>query len=92
MVFTQPIVYEFEDLEVPTLLMVGDKDNTAVGKALAPEDIQKTLGHYDELGPEIARRIPQSTYIHFEDLGHSPQVQAPERFHEALLGWLGQQR
>lgn len=89
MVFTQPIVYEFGDLEVPTLLIVGDKDNTAVGKALAPGEVQKTLGHYDELGPKIAERIPESTYVHFEDLGHSPQVQAPERFHDALLEWLG---
>ncbi|SPJ33524.1 alpha/beta fold hydrolase [Kushneria phyllosphaerae] len=90
MVFTQPIVYEFGDLKVPTLLIVGDKDNTAVGKGLASKEIQKTLGHYDELGPKIAEQIPASTYVHFEDLGHSPQVQAPERFHAALLKWLNQ--
>jgi hypothetical protein len=23
--------------------------------------------------------------VEFEDLGHSPQIQAPERFHKALL-------
>ncbi|GHC17097.1 hydrolase [Kushneria pakistanensis] len=90
MILTQPVVYEFKDLEIPTLLIVGDQDNTAVGKGLAPEEVQKTLGHYAELGPEIAERIPESTYVHFEDLGHSPQVQAPERFHESLLEWLGQ--
>ncbi|WP_445619120.1 alpha/beta fold hydrolase [Kushneria sp. Sum13] len=90
MVFTQPVVYEFGDLKVPTLLIVGDKDNTAIGKALAPKEVQRTLGHYDELGPKIAEQIPSSTYVHFEDLGHSPQVQAPERFHAALLKWLSQ--
>ncbi|WP_438768033.1 alpha/beta fold hydrolase [Kushneria sp. TE3] len=92
MIMTQPVVYEFENLEVPTLLMVGDQDNTAVGKGLASEDVQKTLGHYAELGPDIAERIPESTYVHFEDLGHSPQVQAPERFHEALLEWFDRTR
>lgn len=92
MILTQPVVYEFSDLEVPTLLVVGDQDNTAVGKGLASKEVQKTLGHYAELGPEIAEQIPESTYVHFEDLGHSPQVQAPERFHDALLEWLGRSR
>ena len=33
----------------------------------------------------VAARIPNATLVTFEDLGHSPQIQAPERFHEALI-------
>lgn len=29
--------------------------------------------------------IPGATLVEFPELGHSPQVEAPDRFHEALL-------
>ena len=85
MVFTQPVVHEFDQLQMPTLLLIGEKDNTAIGKAQAPKDIQKTLGRYDVLGEKAAEAIPQATLVEFPDLGHSPQIQEPERFHKALL-------
>ncbi|KAK4160186.1 Alpha/Beta hydrolase protein [Cladorrhinum sp. PSN259] len=91
MVLTQPVVYEFKDLKVPrTLLMIGTKDTTAIGKPSAPPEVQAKLGHYDVLGKQAAAVIPNSTLIEFEDMGHAPQIQGEERFHEALLGWLEQ--
>lgn len=33
MIFTQPVVYEFQNLNVPTLLIIGTRDRTAIGKA-----------------------------------------------------------
>ncbi|MGP9632989.1 alpha/beta fold hydrolase [Halomonas sp. AOP43-A1-21] len=85
MVFTQPVVHEFDQLQMPTLLLIGEKDNTAIGKAQAPEDVQETLGRYDVLGEQAANAIPQATLVEFPELGHSPQIQEPERFHEELL-------
>ncbi len=72
MVFTQPVVHEFGELEVPTLLLIGEQDNTAIGKGRAPEDVQEALGHYDELGEQTRDAIPQATLIAFPELGHSP--------------------
>jgi pimeloyl-ACP methyl ester carboxylesterase len=88
MIATQPVFYEFEHIAPPTLLFVGDKDTTAIAKDTAPPEIRKTLGNYPVLGKEAAKRIPHAQLIEFPDLGHSPQIQAPARFHEALLGWL----
>lgn len=88
MVLTQPIVYEFPLLKPKTLLLIGAMDNTAIGKQWSPLDVQAKLGHYDVLGPQTAAAIPDSTLIVFPDLGHAPQIQAPDRFHEALMGWL----
>lgn len=85
MVFTQPVVHEFGKLQVPTLLIIGEKDNTAIGKAQAPEELLKELGRYDVLGEQAAEAIPDATLVKFPDLGHSPQIQAPECFHEALF-------
>ncbi|AWB25170.1 alpha/beta hydrolase [Methylobacterium currus] len=85
MVFTQPVVHELDRLRVPTVLMVGDKDRTAPGANRAAPDLAATLGRYDKLGPEVAARIEGARLVTFEGLGHSPQVEAPDRFHEALL-------
>lgn len=85
MIQTQPVVYEFKNLKVPTTLMVGDKDITAIGKAFAPPAVQKTLGHYEELGHTIIKQIPHGHLIVFHGLGHAPQIAAPEMFHKALL-------
>jgi pimeloyl-ACP methyl ester carboxylesterase len=85
MIYTQPVFYEFEQLKMPVLLLIGEKDNSALGKALAPPEIRKTLGNYAKLGKDVADRIPNAVLVTFDDLGHSPQIQAPERFHDALL-------
>jgi pimeloyl-ACP methyl ester carboxylesterase len=88
MVFTQPIIYELPNLKMKSLLMVGDKDITAIGKTWAPADVQPLLGHYNILGKKVSAEIPNCTLVEFPDLGHAPQIQDPDLFHEALLEWL----
>ncbi|HUZ33728.1 MAG TPA: alpha/beta hydrolase [Xanthobacteraceae bacterium] len=89
MAMTQPVFYEFEKISVPVLLMIGDKDNTAVGKNLAPPEIRATLGNYPVLGKQAAARMPHARLVEFPNLGHAPQIQAPDRFHRALFEHLG---
>jgi pimeloyl-ACP methyl ester carboxylesterase len=85
MIYTQPVIYEFAKIAVPTLLMIGDKDNTAIGKEFAPPDIRPTLGNYPELAKHAAELIPGAKLVEFPDLGHAPQIQDPAAFHKALL-------
>jgi len=85
MIYTQPVFYEMADIAVPTLLMIGDKDNTAIGKNFAPAAIRATLGDYPVLGKRAAERIRGSTLVEFPELGHAPQIQDPAAFHQALL-------
>jgi pimeloyl-ACP methyl ester carboxylesterase len=85
MIFTQPVIYEFEKIAVPTVLIIGDKDNTAIGKDFAPPEIRATLGDYPELAKRAAALIPGAKLLRFPDLGHAPQIQDPAAFHEALL-------
>lgn len=88
MIYTQPVVYELGALQPDTLLLIGDKDTTAIGKDLAPPEIQATLGNYPVLATQAAATIPHVTLVRFPDLGHAPQISDPARFHAALLGWL----
>lgn len=85
MIFTQPVVHEFPRLRVPVVLMIGGKDRTAPGANRAPAEIAKTLGDYPELGKRTAAAIPGARLVEWPDLGHSPQIEAPDVFHPALL-------
>src|SRR5262249_7205831 len=68
MILSQPVVYEFERIAVPTVLMIGQKDTTAIGKDRAPPEIARTLGNYPELGRLANRRIANSTLAAFAEL------------------------
>jgi len=88
MIYTQPVFYEFGQLKMPVLLMIGDKDTTAPGKDLAPPAVRATLGNYPALGKAAAKRIPHAQLVEFAGLGHAPQIQSPDVFHKALLDGL----
>jgi pimeloyl-ACP methyl ester carboxylesterase len=88
MLFTQPVIHEFEKLSMPTLLLIGGKDRTAPGANRAPAEVAQRLGNYPELGRQAAALIPVATLVPFPELGHSPQVEAPQVFHKALLSGL----
>ena len=88
MIFTQPVVYELPLIKVSTLLMIGMKDTTAIGKDFAPPDVRARLGHYAELAVRTQAAIPGSTLVQFPDSGHAPQIQEPDRFDAALLAGL----
>ncbi|EJM49428.1 alpha/beta fold hydrolase [Pseudomonas sp. GM48] len=88
MIFTQPVYYEFQNLKVPTLLLIGTSDSTALGSDIASPEVKAKLGHYDVLGKQVAKLIPQSTLVEFPGMGHAPQMEEPEEFHQALLAWL----
>ncbi|RZA32298.1 MAG: alpha/beta hydrolase [Lysobacteraceae bacterium] len=85
MVFNQPVVHELPRLKVPTTLFIGQRDRTAIGKDLASPALARQLGDYPSLGRQAAAAIPGARLVEFGDLGHSPQVEDPQRFNAALL-------
>lgn len=90
MIFTQPVVYEMGRIKAPTLLLIGDKDTTAIAKDVAPAEVKAKIGLYPELGKFAAKAIPNATLVEFPELGHAPQMQDPVAFHEALLKGLAE--
>ena len=88
MIFTQPVCYEFENLTVPTLLIIGQRDRTALGKAKAPKEVQDDLGNYPKLGRLTAAKIKNSTLAEIDGIGHLPHIEAYEKFIEPLKDFL----
>ena len=85
MIQTQPVVYEFPMLKVPTVLMFGTRDTTAIGSDIAPAEVKARIGRYDVLAPAVAKSIQGARLVAFDGLGHAPQIQAPEEFDRRLL-------
>lgn len=90
MCVTQPVVYEFGRLKPPTLLIIGTRDRTALGKDAAPKDVQPTLGRYDVLGKRTAAAIPNAKLVELDDVGHVPMLEAYDRYIAPLRTFLTQ--
>ena len=85
MIFTQPVIYELPKLTVPTVLMIGDADTTAIGSDIAPPEVKAKLGKYAVLGKQAAELIPGSRLIVFPGMGHAPQMEEPVEFNRQLV-------
>ncbi len=84
MVVSSPVVRKFHTLAVPTTLILGERDRTALDKDLAPKEVQDKLGRYDLLGSEIVQRLRKGRLIPLEGLGHLPHIEDFPRFEKAL--------
>lgn len=89
MIYTQPVVYEFPELQMPTLLMLGTRDRTAPGAdSVADKEKREALGRYDLLGKKIAAMNPRIELVEIENVGHLPQVEAYDTYIKSLKSFL----
>ena len=90
MIMTQPVVYEFQHIKVPTLLIIGQRDRSAVGKNYASPEHQKLMGNYLELGKKTHKLIKTSQLIELDNIGHLPHIEDFDRFIKPLMNFLNQ--
>jgi pimeloyl-ACP methyl ester carboxylesterase len=88
MIYAQPVVYELSNIRVPTLLIIGQLDRTAVGKNRVSEEVGKTMGNYPELGKRASREIPNAELVELAGIGHIPHIEALDMFYQPFLAFL----
>lgn len=88
MIFTQPVLYEFENILCPTLLIIGTRDKTALGKQLMSKELADKMGDYKRLGKITAAKIPNSKLVELENVGHLPHIENSESFIQALIQFI----
>lgn len=88
MVYTQPVVEDFQKITTPTLLIIGTRDRTAIGKANAPKELQSLMGQYQNLGKETQQKIKNSKLVELDNVGHSPHIEVFDRFIKPLLEFI----
>ncbi len=89
MIYEQPVSHEFPLVKPRTLLVIGQEDRTFIGRGKVPADVAATMGQYPQLGKTVAKAIPNASLVELPGVGHIPHFEAPEKFHSALLGFLG---
>ena len=92
MIFTQPVVYELPLLKAPTLLMIGTKDTTAIGKDFAPARCRRQARPLRGTGDADPGGDPRRDAEDLPDAGHAPQIQDPDAFDAALIEGLERMR
>jgi pimeloyl-ACP methyl ester carboxylesterase len=88
MIFTQPVLYEFNQLQMPVLLIIGQADRTAIGKDAVPEAVKATMGNYPALGRATQKQIPNCKLVELPGIGHLPHIEAFDQFIQPLLAFL----
>ncbi|MEN4761333.1 alpha/beta hydrolase [Chryseobacterium sp. C39-AII1] len=88
MIYNQPVCYEFKNIKVPTLLIIGTRDRTAIGKDRAPKELQPKMGQYQELGKKTQQQIAGSKLVEIENVGHLPHIEVYDKFWNALYEFI----
>lgn len=88
MAYEQPVLYELPLIKLPTLLIVGEKDRTALGRNRVSPEVRATLGLYPELAKKAAQAMPDCKLVILPEVGHIPHLEARDKFHEELLRFL----
>ena len=90
MIYEQPVVYEFKNISVPTLIIVGEADHTFLGRDLVEKDKQNLYGNFPVLADKAKEKIRNCEVIKFPGVGHIPHVQESSLFNKQLLNFLQQ--
>lgn len=88
MIYTQPVLYEFPVLKTPTLLIIGQRDNTAIGKKWISKELAEGLGDYAKLGKLAAHAIDHAKLVEIQGAGHMPQAEKFSEYKTALLDFI----
>lgn len=82
MIYEQPVMYEFNKLHMPVLLIVGQKDRTIPGKNLLNKEQQKLHGNFPLLATRASKKMKNATVIVIPDVGHISHIQTPALFNK----------
>lgn len=88
MIYEQPVCYEFENIKMPALLIIGQADRTILGKDILSDEVKEQHGQYPDLGKKTRDKIPDSKLVEMPDVGHIPHVQDLPAFQKAVEDFL----
>jgi pimeloyl-ACP methyl ester carboxylesterase len=88
MIYEQPVLYDFNKLSMPVLLIVGEKDRTILGKNLLNKDQQKLHGNFPKLASKAIKKMNNAKLIVIPLVGHIPHVQTTDIFNTYVIKFL----
>src|SRR6266699_3346332 len=89
MIYREPVAHEIPLVSVPTLFIMGADDHNAPGRPNAPEALRSKMGQNAELAKALASLMPDARAEVIPDTGHLVFLEAPAKYNELLLDFLG---
>lgn len=89
MIYREPVVHEIPLISQPTLFIMGADDHNAPGRPNAPEALRAKMGQNAELAKALANLMPDARTEVIPNTGHLVFLEAPEKYDELVLGFLG---
>jgi pimeloyl-ACP methyl ester carboxylesterase len=89
MIYREPVAHEIPLLSQPVLFVMGADDHNAPGRPNAPEALRPKMGQNAELAKAFAAKMPNARAEVIPDTGHLVFLEAPAKFNELMLAFLG---
>jgi pimeloyl-ACP methyl ester carboxylesterase len=89
MIYREPVVHEMPLISQPTLFVMGADDHNAPGRPNAPEALRPKMGQNAELAKALAALMPDARAEVIANTGHLVFLEAPDKYDELVLGFLG---
>src|SRR3954447_6655431 len=89
LIYREPVAHEIPLLTLPTLFVMGADDHNAPGRPNAPEALRPKMGQNAELAKALAAKMPSARAEVIPNTGHLVFLDAPEKYKELVLGFLG---
>ncbi len=87
MIYNEPVCYEWDRINAPTLLVIGTEDRTVVGKALLSDEDKNKYGQYPALAKQTKEQLPNALLMEMPGIGHIPHIQDPGQYKQILLSF-----
>jgi pimeloyl-ACP methyl ester carboxylesterase len=91
MIWREPVADEIPLLTQPVLFLIGENDHVAPGRNFTPEDRRAAMGQNARLAKELAAKMQDASVNAFQGVGYLIQLEAPQKFNEAVLQFLNAQ-
>lgn len=91
MIYEQPIIYDFDNLHAPLLIVVGQVDRTIPGKEMLNKSQQALHGNFPLLARKASAKVKNSQVIVLPGVGHIPHIQTTHAFNSAVFSFLKKQ-
>jgi pimeloyl-ACP methyl ester carboxylesterase len=88
MIYEQPVLYDFNKLNLPVLILVGDLDRTIPGKERLDKSTRRLHGNFPQLAEKASKKIRNSKVFVLPGIGHIPHVQDPLLFNKKIIEFL----
>lgn len=88
MIYTSPVLYEYDLILAETLLIHGTDSRALWGLSSPHPRVAANLGRYDRFGVRTCNRIPRCRYTELNRLSHNPFLEDFDRFWSTLSPFL----